>query len=171
MSFRKVRHLAFPAFCILHFAWLLSVRASAAPPAEPFRPSRLTTAPVVDGVLDDEAWQAATQASGFKTWRPDFRKDPSARTVVYATYDAENMYFAFRAYDAEPSRIKASMANRDTIRPDDWICIKLDSFNDQQSFYALYEKTRWDGIEDVRDPALREVRRGLFVKASYLWRL
>jgi hypothetical protein len=138
MSFCKVRNVAFPAFCLLHFAFLPFGAASAALAAEPFRPSRLTKPPVIDGVLDDEAWQTATQASGFKTWRPDFSKDPSGRTVVYATYDAENMYFAFRAYDGEPSKIKASMANRDSIRPDDWICINLDSFNDQQSLYAFY---------------------------------
>jgi len=36
---------------------------------------------------------------------------------------------------------------------------------------SLSEKTRWDGVENVRDRSLREVRRGLFVKASYLWRL
>jgi len=126
------------AFCLLHGAAVLSIAASSIDAAEPFRPARLTKPPVIDGALDDEAWQTAAQVSGFKTWRPDFSKEPSGRTVVYATYDAENMYFAFRAYDAEPSKIKASMANRDSIRPDDWICINLDSFNDQQSLYAFY---------------------------------
>ncbi|MGE5361841.1 MAG: DUF5916 domain-containing protein [Bacteroidales bacterium] len=110
----------------------------AAPPAEPFHPTRITTPPRIDGVLDDEAWQTATQVSDFKTWRPDFEKDPQGKTTVYAAYDAENMFFAFRAFDAEPSRIKASMASRDSIRPDDWICINLDSFGDQQALYAFY---------------------------------
>jgi hypothetical protein len=36
---------------------------------------------------------------------------------------------------------------------------------------SLYEKSRWDGLEFVRDTRLREARRGLFLKASYLWRL
>lgn len=36
---------------------------------------------------------------------------------------------------------------------------------------SLYERTRWDGLEYVRDRRLRESRRGLFLKASYLWRL
>ena len=30
------------------------------------------------------------------------------------------------------------MASRDSIRPDDWICINLDSFNDQQALYGFY---------------------------------
>jgi hypothetical protein len=123
---------------LLLSALLLAASVPASRAAEPFRPARLVNPPVIDGVLDDEAWQTATQASGFKTWRPDFDKEPSGRTVVYAIYDAEHMYFAFRAYDAEPSKIKASIANRDTIRPDDWVCINLDSSNDQQSLYAFY---------------------------------
>jgi hypothetical protein len=36
---------------------------------------------------------------------------------------------------------------------------------------SLYEKTRWDGSGYVRDSQLNETRRGLFFKASYLWRL
>jgi hypothetical protein len=60
------------------------------------------------------------------------------QTVVYYAHDAENLYFAFRAIDSEPGRIKSSMAARDGIMADDWICINLDSFGDQQSLYALY---------------------------------
>ena len=53
-------------------------------------------------------------------------------------YDAENLYFAFRCHDRSPDRIKASMASRDTIMTDDFVCINLDSFNDQQALYAFY---------------------------------
>jgi hypothetical protein len=59
-------------------------------------------------------------------------------TVVYYAYDRENLYFAYRCYDREPAKIKASVAARDTIRRDDWVCLNLDTFNDQQSLYALY---------------------------------
>ena len=99
---------------------------------------RATTAPVIDGRLDDPVWQQAPSASRFITWLPDFGAELSERTVVYYAYDAENLYFAFRAFDREPGKIKASIAARDTIRPDDWICINLDSFNDQQALYSFY---------------------------------
>ena len=36
---------------------------------------------------------------------------------------------------------------------------------------SLYERTRWDGTGYVPDAGLQETRRGLFFKASYLWRL
>ena len=62
----------------------------------------------------------------------------SEDTKVWYAYDRENLYFAFKCYDSEPDKIKTSVAARDKIRPDDWICINLDTFNDQQAIYALY---------------------------------
>jgi hypothetical protein len=129
---------SYPLLLIPTLVAMLGQPVQAEPVGEPFRPARVTAAPVIDGNLDEEVWRSAAQLSNFKTWRPDYGKDPHGRTTVYAMYDAENMYFAFRASDEEPSKIKASMAARDSIRPDDWICINLDSFGDQQALYAFY---------------------------------
>ncbi|MDH4272042.1 MAG: carbohydrate binding family 9 domain-containing protein, partial [Candidatus Aminicenantes bacterium] len=104
----------------------------------PLNPLHTDTPPVIDGVLDDPVWKQAPTETGFKTWRPDFGKDMHEKTVVYYAYDRENLYFAYRCYDSEPSKIKASITARDTINRDDWICLNLDTFNDQQSLYALY---------------------------------
>jgi len=113
--------------------------ASAAPgPQPPLKPLRAAVPPVIDGDLSDAVWQQAPSVTDFKTWYPDFGKDMPDRTVVYYAYDAENVYFAFRAFDSEPGRIKASMAARDSITAEDWICINLDSFGDQQALYGLY---------------------------------
>ena len=129
------------AGCVLHSAFLLSLLlpalAQAARPAA-LVPTRLTTPPVVDGVLDDAAWSDASKVTGFKTWMPDYGHEMADQTIAWYAYDAENLYFAFRAYDREPSKIKASIASRDTIRPDDWICVNLDSFDDQQALYGFY---------------------------------
>jgi len=104
----------------------------------PLAPYRTGVPPVIDGRLDDPAWAEAPSDTGFKSWRPDFGKDLPERTVVYYAYDRENLYFAFRCYDREPARIKASVTARDTISPDDWVCLNIDTFNDQQSLYAFY---------------------------------
>jgi hypothetical protein len=116
--------------------------AASAPAAQklpPLRPFKTETPPTIDGVLDDAVWKLALSETGFKTWRPDMGMDMHQNTVVYYAYDRENIYFAFRCYDTEPSKIKAVVSNRDSIQSgDDWICINLDSFNDQQSLYALY---------------------------------
>jgi len=94
--------------------------------------------PAIDGKLDDHVWQKATSVSGFKTWHPDFGIDMVDDTVVYMAYDNENLYFGFRCFDSEPDKIKASVTSRDNIRPDDWVGINLDTFNDHQSLYCLY---------------------------------
>jgi hypothetical protein len=104
----------------------------------PLIPLRVDTPPVIDGILDDPVWATAPFETGFKTWRPDFGKDMHEKTAVYYAYDRENLYFAYRCEDSEPSKIKASIAARDTIIPDDWVCLNIDTFNDQQSMYAFY---------------------------------
>jgi hypothetical protein len=103
-----------------------------------FRPLRTAQPPAVDGRLDDPVWREAPSVVLAKTWAPDFGRDASEKTIALMAYDAENLYFAFKCYDREPDKIKASVASRDTIRPEDWICINLDSFNDRQSLYAFY---------------------------------
>ncbi|MFZ5517865.1 MAG: DUF5916 domain-containing protein [Candidatus Zhuqueibacterota bacterium] len=102
------------------------------------RPFRTEIPPVLDGVLDDDVWQKAPSETGFKTYYPDYGSSMSEATKVWYAYDRENLYFAFKCYDSEPDKIKTSVTARDKIRPDDWICLNLDTFNDQQSLYAFY---------------------------------
>ncbi len=104
----------------------------------PLKPLRMETPPVIDGVLDEPAWALAPSETGFKTWHPDFGKAMQERTVVSYAYDRENLYFAYRCFERDPSKIKAAITARDTIEADDWVCLNLDTFNDQQSLYAFY---------------------------------
>lgn len=100
--------------------------------------SRFTQeAPEIDGILDDKVWQEAQSVTGFKSFKPDYEKDMAYKTVAYWAHDADNLYFAFKSYD-DPSLIKTSVAARDKIRDDDWVCINLDSFNDRQTLYGFY---------------------------------
>lgn len=112
--------------------------ATAALSNEPLRPLRIETPPVIDGKLDDPSWQTAPAVTGFKTFIPYFGRDVPEQTTVRMLYDAENLYFAFDCYDPEPMKIKTSLSERDKMRADDWICINLDSFNDQQALYTFY---------------------------------
>ncbi len=107
-------------------------------PNTPLQPLRTDSPPVIDGTLDDPVWETAPSVTGFKTFHPDYGIDMPEKTIVYMAYDKENLYFGFKCFDRQPQKIKASIARRDTIRPDDWVCINLDSFNDQQSLYAFY---------------------------------
>ena len=119
-------------------ALLAAAAPAAAADGEFFRPLRTGTPPAIDGRLEDAVWREAPSVELTKTFIPDFGREASERTVAFMAYDAENLYFAFKCYDREPDKIKAALADRDTIRSDDFICINLDSFNDRQSLYAFY---------------------------------
>jgi len=104
----------------------------------PFEPLKTGTPPEIDGVLEEEIWQKSKGFTGFKTYIPDFEKPQRETTIAHIAYDNENIYFAFRCSDREPDKIKTSISARDRIRPDDWVCINLDSNNDQQVLYTFY---------------------------------
>jgi hypothetical protein len=105
---------------------------------ETFLPSYTESPPSIDGILDDPVWQTAPFFDGFKTYAPDYGSELVGETIAYFAYDRDNLYFAFRALDPEPDKIKASVTSRDNMWRDDWVAINLDSFDDQQSLYALY---------------------------------
>jgi hypothetical protein len=121
------------------------------------RPVKTNSPLKIDGILDEEVWINNQGISGFRTFIPDFGKELPYNTIVWLAYDDENIYFAFRCYDNEPDKIKVSMDARDNIRQDDWVCVNLDSFNDQQTLYCIYVNangiqmdTRFAaGIEDL----------------------
>ena len=135
--------------CLFIFILLIGSVTKA---SDPLKPLRTDHPPTIDGILNDLVWQNAPSITGFKTFTPDFGHDMAEKTIAYMAYDQENMYFAFRCYDSQPDKIKSSVTRRDNIRADDWICINLDSFNDQQGLYGFYinpfgiqEDTRFAG--------------------------
>lgn len=108
------------------------------PPKRALHPTRTATPPVLDGRLDDPVWATATSVTDFETFIPVFGKKQAERTVAYMAYDRDNLYFAFRCLDPHPELIKASVSRRDDVFNDDFVCINLDTFNDQQSLCAFY---------------------------------
>ncbi len=124
------------SFCLLIVSFSAPLKAEVN--REPVYPLRAESPPVIDGVLDDAVWQSAPSVTGFKTWRPDYDKDASEETIVYFAYDRENLYFAFRCLDSQPDKIKSSVTSRDNSTVDDWVCVNLDTFFDQQSLHVFY---------------------------------
>jgi hypothetical protein len=110
------------------------------------------TPPVLDGKLDDPVWQSALTVTGFKTFQPDYGKDASSRTIAYAAYDKENFYFAFRCYEDNPKKIKATLTKRDNVFGEDFASVILDTFNDKQGGYGFIVNplgVQGDGMMDI----------------------
>jgi hypothetical protein len=95
------------------------------------------TPPAIDGVLDEAMWENSLINTDYKTFVPDYEQDMPYKTITYMAHDAENLYFAFKAFD-DPSEVKTSIAARDKIEADDWVGINMDSFNDQQTSYGFF---------------------------------
>jgi hypothetical protein len=93
--------------------------------------------PVIDGILEPGEWNGAYAMTDFKTFKPDYGKEPSQKTEAYFLYDADNLYFAFRCHDTDPSKIKASLAKRDDMGSDDYVGVILDTYNTMQNAYTF----------------------------------
>ncbi len=96
------------------------------------------TPPVIDGILGDAAWEAAAQFENFKTIKPDYGKEGSQKTIAYMTYDEENIFFAVRCFDSDPSKIKTSVSSRDNMFQDDYVAFIIDTFNTMQEAYGFF---------------------------------
>jgi hypothetical protein len=107
---------------------------------------------VIDGKMDPGEWDGAFKMAVFKTFQPDFYKDPSQKTEAYFFYDADNLYFASRCYDTEPSKIKATICKRDSMFGDDFIGLIIDTYNTMQSGYGFVVNPfgiQGDGMMDI----------------------
>ena len=59
--------------------------------------TRIENPPVIDGVLDDEAWSHATIIEDIHQIRPFEYGQPTQRTRFYLAYDSDNIYVGMRA--------------------------------------------------------------------------
>jgi hypothetical protein len=99
------------------------------------RPTRATTPPVIDGRLDDAAWEGAATLTGFTQQAPLEGAPATEDTEVYVAYDRENVYFGFYLHYSDPSIMRANRVDRDTAWQDDLITIYLDTFLAQRRAY------------------------------------
>ena len=105
-----------PARCIVTAALCLASLASAGEDASVERKSvaavRVTTPPVLDGALDDAAWQQAASVDDFHVVVSNEFGVPGERSRVYVAFDDDNLYFAARYYDSKPETIVAKVLSR-----------------------------------------------------------
>jgi hypothetical protein len=99
---------------------------------------KLDRAPVIDGILDDQAWlQAPLDTGEWRSYNPLHGDTIPQKTKVWAAQDSDYLYFAFQCLDPEPSRIKTSITRRDNIWADDWVGLSLDALGTGQLAYHL----------------------------------
>ena len=93
--------------------------------------------PVIDGKIDDPAWEQVAWAGGdFRQVNPDKGKPASVQTRFKILYDLKNLYVVFRCYDPDPSTIARRMSRRDGFEGD-WVEINIDSYYDKRTGGAV----------------------------------
>jgi len=126
-----------------------------------FKVARASSPIVVDGVLDEAAWQQAVNVPVAFEWAPGDNIEPPVKTDCLVTYDQKNLYVAFRAHDPKPAEIRAHLMDRDdtdTLIQDDHVGLMIDTFNDERRAFqfrvnplgvqadAIFSEQ--DGVED-----------------------
>ena len=98
-------------------------------------------APVLDGVLDDDAWAFATPITNLHQAEPDEGADPSEETTFLVVYTRDALYVAALFRDSEPDKIGAQILMQgDWSWGEDSFTVLIDPFNQGRSGY-LFDMT------------------------------
>ncbi|MAF10570.1 hypothetical protein CMK11_08965 [Candidatus Poribacteria bacterium] len=89
---------------------------------------RATSAPVIDGIIDDACWTDAAPATHFTD--PLVSRPAQEQTTAHLLYDERAIYVAIRALDSQPGRIMARQT-KDQVRPwgEDVVAFGIDPFH------------------------------------------
>ncbi len=125
--------------------------------------------PVIDGNLNDPAWQQTEPFNDFKMVEPNTGTTPSEKTEARVAYDDKNLYIGIYCFTGNPSSISVTSLQYDSGGEeeigDDLIRILLDPFQDKRNAYIFFVNakgartdglaagenysTNWDGIWDA----------------------
>lgn len=99
---------------------------------------KVDKAPLLDGTLDDAAWQLADPAADFVQRDPHEGQPASERTEVRIVSEGKNLYFGVRCLDTEPGAILSRELRRDAeLANDDTFAIILDTFHDHRNGFLF----------------------------------
>jgi hypothetical protein len=111
-----------------------SLPAAASVPVLPSTSSEI----VIDGVMDDAAWQDAVAIPIDVQTHPGENIGAQVHTIAYLIEDGESLYIAFDARDPAPHEIRAYLRDRDSAWDDDIVGIIIDSFGDEQRAFEFF---------------------------------
>ena len=89
----------------------------------------ITTPPVIDGTLDDEAWELGTWQGDFTQFEPHNGAPPSQKSEFKILFDDNNIYVAIKAWDHNADSIVVRIARRDQ-GDGDFVGVGFDSYHD-----------------------------------------
>jgi hypothetical protein len=101
-------------------------------PPSPLPISELSGPIILDGVVDEPAWEAVPPLP-MTMFSPTFGEPITERTEVRIAHDGESLYISGRLYDSDPSGIRTNTYYRDQYSGDDILAVVVDSYNDYET--------------------------------------
>ena len=92
--------------------------------------------PVIDGMMDEKAWDAVDWAGDFIQREPNDGAQPSQLTKYKVLFDDNNLYVLIRALDSVPGEIVRRLSRRDK-EDGDWLAVSIDSYADKQTAFTF----------------------------------
>lgn len=93
--------------------------------------------PVIDGRLDDDAWEHAPPVTQFVQRNPDEGRAATESTEVRFVYTDRDLYVAFRGYDRESGRVFGRLVRRDQRTASDYFNLFIDSYYDRRTAFEF----------------------------------
>jgi len=92
--------------------------------------------PLIDGRLDDGAWQGVPATDEFTQQYPFDGQKPSERTLMRVVYDDEAIYFGFDCEQVN-TPIVERLTRRDRDSESEWVWVQIDSRNEGKSAFMF----------------------------------
>ena len=92
--------------------------------------------PVIDGIMDEAAWDRVEWENDFIESRPDENTPPSNQTQFKITYDQKYIYIGIQCLDSVPEKIVKRLSRRDGF-DGDWVGVFLDSYYDKRTAFGF----------------------------------
>lgn len=93
---------------------------------------------VVDAEMNENAWKKAAKMDFLYENKPGNGVLTDIKTEIFFYESKTALNVAIKAYDADPSKIRASLRDRDAIWQDDNVGFIIDTFNDEREAYEFY---------------------------------
>lgn len=110
--------------------------AAQQPEKKRYKARETVTAPVIDGIPDEEIWNNGNWAGDFTQFEPFEGRKPSQPTEFNLLFDNNYIYVAFKAYDSAPDSIVNRITRRDQADGDQ-VGISFDSYNDKRTGFTF----------------------------------
>ena len=106
------------------------------PEKKNYKATQVSTAPVIDGILDEQVWEQGVWIDDFTQFEPYNGQKTSQRTEFQIIFDDDNIYVAIKAYDTDPDSIVRRLTRRDNV-DGDMAGVVFDSFHDLRTGFLF----------------------------------